>query len=204
MNTSRLVLFALLASAAAPAAAVELTFEGFDNATYTAPIVRSGFSIGNVAGDEQHFHELDSPGFAGYAVNNGTGVLYNDRNSRLFIESATAGQTFTFGAFDASANAASSPAAGATALLIQGFLNGNLVASNSFAINSTNSLSYSTSLSGTFDRLVFAANGGGGFQLDNVNLNAGAVPEPATWAMMIGGFGLAGAAMRRRAKVAFA
>jgi hypothetical protein len=26
-----------------------------------------------------------------------------------------------------------------------------------------------------------------------------AVPEPATWAMMIGGFGLAGAAMRRRA-----
>lgn len=34
---------------------------------------------------------------------------------------------------------------------------------------------------------------------------AGAVPEPATWAMMIAGFGLAGAAMRRRAtKVAFA
>ena len=31
------------------------------------------------------------------------------------------------------------------------------------------------------------------------------VPEPATWAMMIGGFGLAGAAMRRRAtKVSFA
>ncbi|MBN8832151.1 MAG: PEP-CTERM sorting domain-containing protein [Sphingomonadales bacterium] len=27
---------------------------------------------------------------------------------------------------------------------------------------------------------------------------ANAVPEPATWAMMIGGFGLAGAAMRRR------
>jgi len=30
------------------------------------------------------------------------------------------------------------------------------------------------------------------------------VPEPATWAMMIGGFALAGAAMRRRATVAFA
>ena len=31
------------------------------------------------------------------------------------------------------------------------------------------------------------------------------VPEPATWAMMLGGFGLAGAAMRRsRAKVSFA
>jgi len=28
--------------------------------------------------------------------------------------------------------------------------------------------------------------------------NAGAVPEPASWALMIGGFGLVGAAMRRR------
>ena len=28
--------------------------------------------------------------------------------------------------------------------------------------------------------------------------NAGAVPEPATWAMLIAGFGLVGAAMRRR------
>ncbi len=34
---------------------------------------------------------------------------------------------------------------------------------------------------------------------------AAAVPEPATWAMMIGGFAFAGAAMRRRrASVAFA
>lgn len=31
-----------------------------------------------------------------------------------------------------------------------------------------------------------------------------AVPEPATWAMMIGGFGLAGAAIRRRRKIAAA
>lgn len=36
--------------------------------------------------------------------------------------------------------------------------------------------------------------------LDNVSIAAigGAVPEPAAWAMMIGGFGLAGAATRRR------
>lgn len=32
-----------------------------------------------------------------------------------------------------------------------------------------------------------------------VTFVAGAVPEPATWAMMIGGFGFVGAAMRRRA-----
>ena len=34
------------------------------------------------------------------------------------------------------------------------------------------------------------------FEFDN--LAFGAVPEPATWAMMIGGFGLVGGAMRRR------
>jgi len=34
---------------------------------------------------------------------------------------------------------------------------------------------------------------------------AGAVPEPASWAMMLGGFGLVGGAMRRRkAKISFA
>jgi hypothetical protein len=34
---------------------------------------------------------------------------------------------------------------------------------------------------------------------------AGAIPEPATWAMMIGGLGLVGASLRRRAaKVSFA
>ena len=35
-----------------------------------------------------------------------------------------------------------------------------------------------------------------------VTTNATTVPEPATWAMMIGGFGLAGAALRRRAGLA--
>lgn len=35
------------------------------------------------------------------------------------------------------------------------------------------------------------------FEVDNVTFS-GAVPEPATWAMMILGFGLVGAAMRRR------
>jgi len=47
--------------------------------------------------------------------------------------------------------------------------------------------------------LAFAATGisnsYGGY-IDSVNLAA--VPEPATWAMMIGGFGLVGGAMRRR------
>ena len=46
---------------------------------------------------------------------------------------------------------------------------------------------------------------GNAFEFDNVAIQAGAVPEPTTWALMIGGFGLVGASMRRRsAKVSFA
>jgi hypothetical protein len=40
--------------------------------------------------------------------------------------------------------------------------------------------------------------------LDNVSAS-GAVPEPASWALMLGGFGLVGGAMRsRRRNVSFA
>ena len=40
---------------------------------------------------------------------------------------------------------------------------------------------------------------------DNLNATSGAVPEPASWALMLGGFGLVGGAMRRRkAQVGFA
>ena len=45
------------------------------------------------------------------------------------------------------------------------------------------------------DRGLFFAN-------SVVLTNGGAVPEPATWAMMIAGFGLAGSALRRRRAVA--
>ncbi len=51
--------------------------------------------------------------------------------------------------------------------------------------------------------------GGGAFGVDNfkvVGMSVGAVPEPATWAMLLVGFGLVGGAMRsdRRRKVALA
>jgi PEP-CTERM motif len=35
----------------------------------------------------------------------------------------------------------------------------------------------------------------------SANVGPGGVPEPASWALMIAGFGLTGAAMRRRTKV---
>lgn len=45
---------------------------------------------------------------------------------------------------------------------------------------------------------------GAGSYTGNVAFTAGAVPEPATWALMILGFGVVGYAMRRRPSVRFA
>lgn len=54
-----------------------------------------------------------------------------------------------------------------------------------------------------------AISGSSGFDPDAVGFinfvaPQSAVPEPASWAMMIGGFAIAGAAMRRRTRIAFA
>lgn len=65
--------------------------------------------------------------------------------------------------------------------------------------------SFSTVLSaGTYRLEAGVANGGDGFNpsfllVDDFRMNA--VPEPGTWALMIAGFGLAGAALRHRKAV---
>jgi len=49
--------------------------------------------------------------------------------------------------------------------------------------------------------IPFATQGSSGFVLYQTGTTPPAVPEPATWAMMIGGFGLIGIALRRRRRV---
>ena len=45
--------------------------------------------------------------------------------------------------------------------------------------------------------LTATVGGNGGVFFDNLSVTGG-VPEPAVWAMMLAGFGLMGAALRRR------
>jgi hypothetical protein len=69
------------------------------------------------------------------------------------------------------------------------------------------SVSFVAGQSGTVRAYVgsFNSNDNVGPVLDNAQLSvSSAVPEPATWALMIGGFGLMGAALRRRRGLALA
>ena len=54
-----------------------------------------------------------------------------------------------------------------------------------------------------FTRVIIKPRQGAAFRvtMDNVSFNAPGVPEPASWAMMIAGFGLAGGALRSRPRV---
>lgn len=84
------------------------------------------------------------------------------------------------------------------------YLAGNLVGTSSVIVSGIAPVFITNSYSGLSDEVrINALNG---FTVyDDVTFSEGAVPEPATWAMMIGGLGLVGGAMRRRAvKVSFA
>jgi hypothetical protein len=80
---------------------------------------------------------------------------------------------------------------------------------NVFASGFLGTLGATRTFSGTFgldagEVIGVGVNNGGNFAGDSTGLrftvtqNVAAVPEPASWAMMIGGFALAGAAARRR------
>ncbi len=58
---------------------------------------------------------------------------------------------------------------------------------------------YTLNFTGTARSIGLA---GSGTYFDNVTLGAPGVPEPASWALLIAGFGLTGAAMRRQRRVA--
>jgi hypothetical protein len=69
----------------------------------------------------------------------------------------------------------------------------------------TGGFSFTGTGSPTTLTLAAVTGGNGGVFFDKLSVQtdgAGAVPEPATWALMIGGFGIMGAALRRRRALA--
>lgn len=174
------------------ASATVITFEGQANLIYDTPIVRSGFLIGNVAGDEQHFHEIDSTQYG--LASNGTGVLLNDRDTRIFVENEF-GSSFWLGSVDVAASFNNNPG---YAINVEGFLHGSSVGTVSTVFG--NSFITLSGLSlGAVDRLVFDGIGNqGGFELDNLTLTPSNVPVPAAaWLLGSGLLGLIGVARRK-------
>ncbi len=177
---------------AASVSAATITFEGFENQIYGSPIDRLGFTIGNLAGDEQHFHEITSTGFS--LPNNGTGVLLNDRDTRIFVNQG--GTNFILTSIDVAAALGNSPAVGLT---ITGYLLGGSTGVITLESLGQGYTTLSGGALGTVDQIVFDGIAGqGGFVLDNLTLNEGeaAIPEPGTYAMM--GLGLTALALLRR------
>lgn len=100
----------------------------------------------------------------------------------------------------------------------------DFVATNGSGAGAINGNTFSTPISGTIGGFSIASGASFGFRwvdqdvggsdhgmaVDNLSITAslvpvsGAVPEPSTWAMMILGFGMVGAGLRNRRKLAFA
>ena len=78
----------------------------------------------------------------------------------------------------------------------------------SFPCGTVVAQNYKVSTGGNYvtpgDTSAYVSDWSRGEQYRNYAFTSGAVPEPAAWALMIGGFGLAGAALRRRRQVAVA
>jgi|GEM_PF-2073668 len=177
------------------AATVIITFEGQENTIYGSPIVRSGYTIGNVVGDEQHFHEITSTNYG--LPNNGTGILLNDRDTSIFVEMGGSG--FYLESVDVATALNNNPATGMT---ISGYYLGSLTGTILSPIDGNYVNLLGASL-GLVDRIVFDGTGSlGGFALDNLALSdtpgQTVVPEPATPFLVAGALLAAGLARRRR------
>jgi len=184
---------------AAPAAAVTVTFENTDYGYH-----------------DQGFAPPGEPGiFFTAGAGNGLyiGNIYAGQGRSL---AAFIGSSYIIGTFTDLQSTMSltfgnkqtgiSPGDLATLTLFNGLTQVGLT---TVALNGTSAMDQSISYSGaTFDRFTFAYTDSVGNlrdaeeTIDNLDSAAPPAPEPASWAMMIGGFGVIGGALRRRRETA--
>lgn len=201
------------------------------SAAYAGPVTLTFEGVGNVASVNDFYNGgTDSQGHSGvnYGINfssnslglidgaaGGSGNTGNDPSgvtNLIFLDGGAATMNVAAG-FDTGFSFYYAAASTGSVTVYDG-LNGtgNILATLSLAATPNNYYEWA-SVGVTFDGIARSVDFGGAanfIAFDNITLGAatpgsGAVPEPASWAMMLGGFGLVGGAMRRRkAKISFA
>lgn len=225
MRRTMLALFTVMALAPAANAAVTLDFNEFRSPqgkrTYlTAPYAKDGFKISasNPVGG-YHFIStqygrtgLDSaPNALGNYVGQG-GALVNYGGSSTSSLTYNDGQSFRLNEIEIAHNYGNSgglnPFDWYTVIFTFDYADGTSKVDERTLSNAAGNWLNATTIE--FDEAPLVAfswkpgkNTSGFLQFDNIVLNNNAtVPEPATWALLIGGFGLTGTALRRRRAVA--
>jgi hypothetical protein len=175
-----------------PAASVVITFEGVEDTLFTAPITRLQFEIGNPPLEVQHFRELDSATHSREVPDNGTGVLYNERDTHIFLhaEPGAPFQTFRLSSVDV-ASGISSTSASAT---IEGFLDGVSTGILRIPVSQLDYISVNGESLGMIDEARWKGfgEGGGGFVLDNIALETFPAAVPGLWPLVSLGIGALG------------
>lgn len=185
-------------TSAVPVTAAVITFDEFaaDNANGAIPAGRyAGLGVTFVGTDDGSTWGGNANGNPGnWGVDGTNGPIFSGFNGDSYSQTLTFASNISGFSLDASRTNGSLDGT----ITLQGFLGATLVASNVVNLGAINTWS-TLSIAGTFDRVVYSGTGQDfhPFGVDNLRWDQG-IPEPATWAMMIGGLGLVGAAVRRR------
>lgn len=198
---------ALLSCSAAQAQIVNGSFEdGVDPGTFSTVNVGQN----NITGWDVTSGSVDYIGSYWQASNGSRSVDLSGVSIGTLaqtISGLTVGQSYRV-SFDVSRNpdGGDTPRTGTFTAGAQSFGFSYSNTGNSFADMQWETVSYTFLATAGSSIISFASDASGGCcfgpALDNVRIAA--VPEPATWALMITGFGLAGAAVRRRSAAAVA
>ena len=178
--------------------------EGWGGFTYYAggPVGLPGWTVDAGSVDVTTNASSWSPAYEGQ---NGLDINGWDAGQISQSFATVLGQLYTV-SFAYSRNAASAPDP-ASAMVSAGGASVNVFAANDGSFGGANNFLWKTGGftfvgTGNTETIVLAATnpGNGGVFFDKVSVSA--APEPAAWALMIGGFGMAGATLRRRRTIA--